>query len=440
MLLNVFFGLSGNFVTDYRTIIIKNKLRKVMTNISNPAEIEKLRKDFPILGQKIYNNDLIYFDNGATTQKPQQVIDTIVEYYTTYNSNVHRGVHFLSQRATDAEEHARRTVQRFINAQSPDEIIFTKGTTDSINLLAFSFGELAIQEGDEIIISRMEHHANIVPWQECARRHKAVLKVVDFDGEGVLDMEQYAGMITDRTRMVALTWVSNTLGTINPVADIIRIAHSHNVPVMLDAAQAVQHMRVDVQQLDVDFLVFSGHKIYGPTGIGVLYGKRKWLERMPPYQTGGSMIKTVQVDTTTFGDIPFRFEAGTPHIEGIIGLGAAIEYVDRAGIEAIAAYEHDLITYAKEQLGKIGRVKVLGASRPKAGALSLVIEGIHPFDAGELLDKKGIAVRTGHHCCQPIMDYYGIPGTLRISFALYNTKAEVDILARTLERVIGMLV
>lgn len=432
--------LCGNFVTDYRTIIIKNKLRKVMTNILNHSEIEKLRGDFPILSQKIYNNDLIYFDNGATTQKPQQVIDAIVEYYTSYNSNVHRGVHYLSQRATDAEEHARRTVQQFINADSPDEVIFTKGTTDSINLLAFSFGQLAIQEHDEIIISRMEHHANIVPWQECAKRHNAVLKVIDFDKDGVLDMNQFRSLITHRTKIIAVTWVSNTLGTINPVADIISIAHHHNIPVMLDAAQAVQHIPVDVQQLDVDFLVFSGHKIYAPTGIGVLYGKRKWLEQMPPYQTGGSMIKTVKVDTTTFGDVPFRFEAGTPHVEGIIGLGRAIEYVNKAGIAAIAAYEHDLITYAKEQLGKIDRVNILGASQPKAGALSLVIDGIHPFDAGELLDKKGIAVRTGHHCCQPIMDYYGIPGTLRVSFALYNNRAEVDVLAHTLERVIGMLV
>lgn len=410
-----------------------------MINNLNSIDIEQIRADFPILHQTVYNKPLIYLDNGATTQKPQQVINALTDYYQNYNSNVHRGVHFLSQKATDAEEQSRKTIQEFINARSVEEIIFTKGTTDSINLLAYSFGKMSVREGDEIIISRMEHHANIIPWQECALQHKAVLKVVDFNEEGVLDMDQYKALISPRTKIVALTWVSNTLGTINPVQELIDVAHSHGVPVMLDAAQAIQHTKVDVQALDVDFLVFSGHKAYGPTGIGVLYGKKEILEKMPPYQTGGSMIKTVQMEETTFGDLPHRFEAGTPHIAGIIGLGKAIEYIQHIGIERIAAYEHDLIDYARAQLLTIAGLHILGAHQPKAGALSIIIDGVHPFDVGELLDKNGIAVRTGHHCCQPIMDYYNIPGTLRVSFGMYNTKEEVDVLVAAMQKVLTLL-
>lgn len=410
-----------------------------MTNISNTYNVDNIRGDFPILQQKIYGKDLVYFDNGATTQKPQVVIDTLVQYYSQYNSNVHRGVHYLSQRATDAEEQARADIQAFLHAAHADEIIFTKGTTDSINLLAFAFGAAHIQEGDEIIISRMEHHANIIPWQECCKRHKATLRVIDFNEDGVLDMEQFAAAFNPHTKLVALTWVSNTLGTINPVRDLITIAHQHQVPVMLDAAQAIQHTEVNVQDLDVDFLVFSGHKIYGPTGIGVLYGKRSLLAQLPPYQTGGSMIKTVTMEQTTFADAPFRFEAGTPHIEGIIGLGAAIRYVAELGISNIEAYEHQLIEYAKEQLATIPEVTILGGSLAKAGAISLIIGDKHPFDIGELLDKMGVAVRTGHHCCQPIMDFYQIPGTLRVSFALYNTRQEIDVLVTSLKKAIQML-
>lgn len=410
-----------------------------MTNISNTYNVDNIRKDFPILKEKIYGKDLVYFDNGATTQKPQVVIDTIVDYYSRYNSNVHRGVHYLSQRATDAEEQARSTIQKFMNAAHADEIIFTKGTTDSINLLAYSFGQAHLQEGDEVIITRMEHHANIIPWQETCKRHKAKLVVVDFDDDGILDINQLESLINPHTKIIALTWVSNTLGTINPIEHIIKLAHERGIMVMVDAAQAIQHMAVDVQQLDVDFLVFSGHKIYGPTGIGVLYGKRALLSQLPPYQTGGSMIKTVTIEQTTYADAPFRFEAGTPHIEGIIGLGAAINYIQEIGITEIAAYEHDLIDYAKSQLATITQIRILGGKYPKAGALSLVIDGLHPFDIGELLDKMGIAVRTGHHCCQPIMDYFQIPGTLRISFAMYNTKEEVDALVVGLQRAINML-
>lgn len=410
-----------------------------MTNISNTYKVDNIRADFPILKQQVYGKNLVYFDNGATTQKPQVVIDAIVDYYSNYNSNVHRGVHFLSQKATDAEEHARKLVQLFINAAHNDEIIFTRGTTDSINLLAHSFGQAHIQAGDEIIITRMEHHANIIPWQECCLRHNAHLRVVDFDEDGVLNFDQFAELITNRTKLIACTWVSNTLGTINPIQDIISLAHQHNVPVMVDAAQAVQHTTVDVRALDIDYLVFSGHKLYGPTGIGVLYGKRDLLAQLPPYQTGGSMIKMVTMEKTTYADAPFRFEAGTPHIEGIIGLGAAIAYVQAVGITQIEAYEHDLIEYAKSQLSTIEGLRILGGKYPKAGALSLVVAGLHPFDMGELLDKMGIAVRTGHHCCQPIMDYYQIPGTLRVSFGMYNTKEEVDLLVAGLKKAIMML-
>jgi len=409
-------------------------------NAPSNFDIQKVRQDFPILQETVYGKPLVYFDNGATTQKPQSVIDAISNYYETYNSNVHRGVHYLSQKATDAEESARKTIQQFIHAAHNYEVIFTKGTTDGINLVAYSFGKAFVQPGDEIIISAMEHHANIVPWQVMCEERGATLKVIPFDANGVLDMEVYKRLLTPKTKMVAVTWVSNTLGTTNPVAEIIALAHQAGAKVMLDAAQAIQHMPVDVQALDVDFLVFSGHKIYGPTGIGVLYGKETLLREMPPYQTGGSMIKTVTLTKTTYGDLPHRFEAGTPHISGIIGLGAAIQYVNAIGVAAIEAYEHELLDYAEAQLQQIEGVRFIGNAPNKSGAISLMVDGLHPFDLGELLDKMGIAVRTGHHCCQPIMDQFEIPGTLRMSFAMYNTKEEVDAFVAGLKRAMALLV
>lgn len=403
-------------------------------------DIQAIRKDFPILSTQVYNKPLVYFDNGATTQKPQIVIDTLTEYYSGYNSNVHRGVHLLSQKATDAEEAARATVQGFINAARPEEIIFTKGTTDSINLLANAYCKAHIRPGDEIIITQMEHHSNIVPWQLAAEERGGIIKVVPLQEDGSLDMNAYKALFSPRTRMVAFTWVSNTLGTVNPVAEMVQIAHEHGCHVMVDAAQAIQHLVVDVRSMDIDFLVFSGHKIYAPTGIGVLYGKYDLLAALPPYQGGGSMIKTVSLPTgTTYAELPHRFEAGTPNIAGIIGLGAALKYVADKGIEAIAAHEHKLLEYATQQLKQIPGMRIIGEASEKSATVSFLVDGIHPFDIGELLDKQGIAVRTGHHCCQPIMDKYCIPGTVRISFAMYNTQAEIDIMIDALKRAIAML-
>lgn len=403
-------------------------------------DIDAIRKHFPILNTKVYNKPLVYFDNGATTQKPNVVIESLVEYYQSYNANVHRGVHYLSQKATDAQEHARNVIKSFINAAHDHEIIFTKGTTDAINTVCFSFGQAFVKEGDEVIVTMMEHHSNFVPWQMMCEQRKAKLVIVPITAEGALDMEAFKQAFTAKTKIVACTWVSNTLGTINPIQDIINLAHSHNVPVMIDAAQAIQHTKIDVQALDIDFLVFSGHKIYGPTGIGALYGKSEYLNQMPPYQGGGSMIKTVSATGTTYACLPFKFEAGTPDVSGIIGLGKAIDFVNSIGIEEIAAYEHELITYTQEQLKlHIPDVRIYAEHQDKAGAISIAVGSIHPFDIGELLDKQGVAVRTGHHCCQPIMDYYEIPGTLRISFGLYNTKEEVDFLIKALNKAISLL-
>lgn len=402
-------------------------------------DIDKVRKDFPILAETVYGKPLVYLDNGATTQKPQAVIDALVTYYSSYNSNVHRGVHFLSQKATDAEEAARRGVQQFINAAREEEIIFTKGTTDSINLVAFSFAKRYIQPGDEIIISEMEHHSNIVPWQMACEERGAVLKVWRMDENGTLPLAELDNLLTEKTRILAVTWVSNTLGTVNPIAEIVAKAHAANVPVMVDAAQAIQHVPVDVQALDIDFLVFSGHKIYGPTGIGILYGKSAWLSDMPPYQGGGSMIKTVSFDGTTYADLPFRFEAGTPNVSGAIGLHAALQYVQAIGLDKIAAYEHELLQYAEAQLLTVPGLRFIGTAPEKSATHSFLIGNLHPFDVGELLDKQGIAVRTGHHCCQPIMDKFGIPGTVRASFSFYNTKAEVDALVAGLHKAVAML-
>lgn len=403
------------------------------------TDLEKIRSDFPILSEHIYGKPLVYLDNGATTQKPEAVIKAIKEYYESYNSNVHRGVHFLSQKATDAEEAARSGIQRFINAAHSSEIIFTKGTTDAINLLAYSFCKKHMQPGDEIIITEMEHHSNIVPWQIACEDRGGSLKVLPLKADGTLDLPVLETLISPRTKLIAFTWVSNTLGTVNPVADIVRLAHSHNIPVMIDAAQAIQHMAIDVQVADIDFLVFSGHKIYAPTGIGVLYGKHALLSELPPYQGGGSMIKSVSFKETTYADLPLRFEAGTPNIAGIIGLGAAIKYVSEIGIEHIAAYEAELLAYAESALKQIPDIRIIGTAPHKAATISFLVGDIHPYDIGELLDKQGVAVRTGHHCCQPIMDSYAIPGTVRVSFSFYNNKADVDVFIAALKKAISML-
>lgn len=397
------------------------------------------REDFPILKQQVYKKPLVYLDNAATTQKPQVVIDAMKRYYETINSNIHRGVHCLSQQATEEFEIARRCVQQFINAAHDYEVIFTRGATESINLVASCFGRTFIGEGDEIIISAMEHHSNIVPWQFLCEERGAKLKVLPFDDDGVLCLDQLESLITPRTKIVAVTHVSNTLGTCNPVAEIIRIAHAYNVPVMLDGAQAVAHQPVDVQALDCDFYCFSGHKMYGPMGIGVMYGKEAWLNQMKPYQGGGEMISTVTFEKTTYNELPFKFEAGTPAVGDAIGLRTAIEYMQQIGIQNIARHEEELLQYATEKLQQINGLRIYGRAPHKAAVISFLIENLHPYDVGVLLDHQGVAVRTGHHCTQPIMDRFGIPGTVRASFALYNTREEVDALVAAVERATNML-
>ncbi|MCX6296185.1 MAG: cysteine desulfurase [Bacteroidetes bacterium] len=402
-------------------------------------DIKKIRADFPILSHKVNGKPLIYFDNGATAQKPKSVIDAIGNYYSNQNANIHRGVHTLSQEITVAYENARSTVQKHLNAEHAHEIIFTKGTTDSINLVASSFGKKFISQGDEILVSVMEHHSNILPWQQVCEERGAILKVIPINMEGELIISEYKRLLTDKTKIVALTHISNTLGTINPIEELIALAHVKKIPVLVDGAQAVPHMKVDVQFISADFYVFSGHKLFGPTGVGVLYGKEKWLTEIPPYQVGGGTIKTVTFEKTEYADLPLKFEAGTPHIEGGIGLAAAIDYVNKLGLNNIAAYEHELLVYATEALGKINGVKIIGTAKEKASVISFIVEGLHPFDIGTILDQLGIAVRTGHHCTQPIMQFYGIQGTVRASFAFYNTKEEIDLFINGLERAIKML-
>ncbi|NLK92396.1 MAG: cysteine desulfurase [Bacteroidales bacterium] len=397
-----------------------------------------IRQDFPILLDKIYNKPLVYFDNAATTQKPMCVIDRIVHGYTHGNANIHRGVHFLSQKATEEHENARTTVQHFIHAAKSSEIIFTRGTTESINLVAFSFGETFCQPGDEIIISAMEHHANIVPWQMLKDRKGIVLKVIPMLPDGTLDMPAFSKLLNNKTKLVAVTHVSNVLGTINPIQEIIQLAHNSNVPVLIDGAQAVPHIAIDVQQLDVDFYVFSAHKVYGPTGIGVLYGKEEWLNKMQPYQGGGEMIAKVTFEKTTYNELPFKFEAGTPDYIGSTALATALEYIQQIGLNAIATYENDLLQYATAKLLQVPGLKIYGEASHKSSVISFLVQGIHHYDMGTMLDKLGIAVRTGHHCAQPIMDYYGIEGTVRVSFAFYNTKEEVDKLIEGVNRVVSM--
>lgn len=401
-------------------------------------DIKEIRKDFPILGRKIHGKDLIYFDNGATTQKPNCVIEAMNDSYLDKNSNIHRGVHHLSQIATQAHEDARTTVQKFINAKHAHEIIFTRGTTESINLVAFSFGEAFLKEGDEVIVSTMEHHSNIVPWQMLEQRKGIKLRVVPINEKGELDMDAFASMLNEKTKLVSIMHVSNVLGTINPVEDIIRLAHAKNVPVMIDGAQAIAHTEVDVQALDVDFYVFSAHKIYGPNGIGVLYGKEEWLNKMPPYQGGGEMIATVTFEKTVYNELPFKFEAGTPDYVGSVGLAAALNYVSKIGIKNIEEYEIELLHYATEKLSKIEGIRFYGTADHKGAVISFLVKDIHHYDMGMLLDKLGIAVRTGHHCAQPLMQNYGIEGTVRASFSFYNTKEEIDLFAQAVERVSNM--
>lgn len=401
---------------------------------------ENIREDFPILHTKVYGKDLVYLDNAATTQKPTAVLAAVEDYYKTCNSNVHRGVHLLSQQATAAYEEARHKVSQFINAAFSHEVIFTKGTTDGINLVASSFGRKFLHQGDSILISAMEHHSNIVPWQMICEERGATLKVIPMDGNGVLQMDALPALLDESVKLVSVTYVSNSLGTINPIREIIKQAHAKSIPVMIDAAQAIQHLPVDVQELDVDFLVFSGHKIYGPTGIGALYGKEKWLNMIPPYQGGGDMIKTVTFEKTIYNDLPYKFEAGTPDISGAIGLGAAIDYVKAIGLGAIQEKEDELLNYALEQLAGIDNLKFIGKAAQRASVISFLIDNVHPYDLGELLDKQGIAIRTGHHCTEPVMDFFGIPGTCRASFAFYNTRSEVDLLVAGIKRAAAILI
>ncbi|MDD6892479.1 MAG: cysteine desulfurase [Bacteroidales bacterium] len=401
-------------------------------------DVNKIREDFPILGREVYGKPLVYLDNGATTQKPRCVVESITDEYYSVNANVHRGVHFLSQQATNLHEASRETVRRFINARSVSEIVFTRGTTESINLVASTFADSQMQEGDEVIVSVMEHHSNIVSWQLQAARKGIRLRVIPMNDRGELLMDEYERLFSSKTKLVSVAHVSNVLGTINPVERIIEIAHAHGVPVLIDGAQGIPHLPVDVQALDADFYVFSGHKVYGPTGIGVLYGKEAWLEKLPPYQGGGEMIQSVSFEKTTFNELPFKFEAGTPDYIGSTALAKALDYVSALGMEQIAAYEHELTVYALQRLKEIPGMRIFGEAEHKGGVISFLVGDIHHFDMGTLLDRLGIAVRTGHHCAEPLMRRLGIEGTVRASFGLYTTKAEIDTLVAGIERVSRM--
>lgn len=401
--------------------------------------VEEIRKDFPILHRQVNGKPLVYFDNGATSQKPQQVIDVINRYYQHENSNIHRGIHTLSQEATDAYEKARTTVQQFINAKHHHEVIFTSGTTGSINLVASSFGKKHLQAGDEVIISTMEHHSNIVPWQMLCEEKGAVLKIIPISDKGELLMDEFEKLLSSKTKLVSITHVSNTLGTINPVKEIIKLAKAVGAAILIDGAQAVPHTKVDVQALDCDFYAFSAHKMFGPTGVGILYGKESILNDLPPYQGGGDMIKTVTFEKTTYNELPHKFEAGTPNIVGGLGLAAAIDYMNNIGIANIEAYEHELLSYATEKIKQIEGVRIIGEATNKASVLSFLVDGTHPSDIGMIIDKLGIAIRTGHHCTEPLMNRFDIPGTARASFAFYNTKEEIDVFIKALERAVNML-
>ena len=401
----------------------------------NPFDIQKIRADFPILKREVYGKKLVYLDNAATAQKPQVVIDAIVDYYTRNNSNIHRGVHYLSQIATTAYEEARENVRAYINAKEKYEVIFTKGTTDAINLMAYSFGEKYINAGDEIIISALEHHSNLVPWQVLCQRKQAKLQIVPVNDKGEFIFEEYKKLLSSRTKLVAVAHISNSLGSINPIKKIILKAHEQNIPVMIDGAQGIVHSAVDVQDLDCDFYAFSGHKLYAPMGVGVLYGKEKYLEEMPPYQMGGEMVDQVSYQHTTYNNLPFKFEAGTPNVEAVLGLNAAINYIKSIGIEQIAHHENELLKYATSELRKIEGIRIIGEADQKAGVVSFLIGDIHPYDAGTIIDHFGIAIRTGHHCAQPIIDHFKIPGTIRASFAMYNQIEEIDLLIKAVKQV-----
>lgn len=413
-----------------------------MTAISSKTktfDVEEIRKQFPVLHQTVNGKPLIYFDNAATNQKPKAVIDAISGYYSGYNANIHRGIHTLAEKATKAFEETRKTLKAFINAKEAEEIIFTKGTTESINLVASSFGRKFINAGDEIVISGLEHHSNIVPWQLIAEERGAKIKVIEVKDDGSLDIEQYKSLLSDKTKLVAVNHASNSLGTINPVKEIIDEAHKVGAKVLIDGAQATAHLDIDVQALDCDFYAISAHKCYGPTGTGALYGKRELLEAMPPYQGGGEMIKDVSFEKTTFNDIPYKFEAGTPNIGDVVAFKTALDFITELGKENIARHEDELLAYAKDKIQKIKGVRLIGDAKEKVSVLSFIVDGIHPFDIGQMLDASGIAVRTGHHCTQPLMDRFGIEGTVRASFSVYNTKQEIDKMIEALDRVVKFM-
>ncbi|MBT8382624.1 MAG: cysteine desulfurase [Ignavibacteria bacterium] len=413
--------------TEVETAVAVNKKK---------YDLDKIRGDFPILNKKVHGKNLVYLDNAATTQKPVQVLNKLEEYYSTTNANIHRGVHALSQHATDAFESARIKIKQFINALGKNQIIFTRGTTEAINLVAQAYGKANVKEGDEIIISHMEHHSNIVPWQMLCNEKNAKLRVIPIDDNGELIYEEFEQLLNEKTKLVSIVYVSNSLGTVNPIKQIIDYAHQFDVPVLVDAAQAVNHLTVDVQKLDCDFLAFSGHKIYGPTGIGALYGKIDILDKMPPYQGGGDMILKVTFEDTTYNELPHKFEAGTPDIAGAIGLGAAIDYVTKIGIENIKEHEKEILNYATEQVAKVPGLRIIGNAKEKMSVLSFVLENIHPHDIGTFLDFEGVAIRTGHHCTQPVMQRFNIPATSRASFGMYNSKEEVDVLISGLKKII----
>ncbi len=407
--------------------------------ILNHLDIDKIRKQFPVLDQQVYGKPLVYFDNAATTQKPLCVIERERDYYLHENCNIHRGVHYLSQMATEAYENARKTVAQFINARQPQEIVFTRGTTESLNLLATSLGQLLVGEGDKVVVSAMEHHSNMVPWQQMLFRSKGELLVIRMDKNGVLDLNHYEELLKQKPKIVSIAHISNTLGTVNPIKEMIAMAHKYDIPVIIDGAQSMAHQVIDVQDLDCDFYVFSGHKMYAPMGIGGLYGKMEWLEKMPPYQFGGEMVDKVSFEKTTFNKVPFKFEAGTPNVGAALGLETAVKFIQSFDRQEVEAYEDELLRYATEQLSGIEGMRFIGQAPKRNGLISFVIDGIHPYDLGTIIDKMGVAVRTGHHCAEPVMTFFGIPGTVRASFAMYNTKEEIDVFVKAVERAANML-
>jgi cysteine desulfurase / selenocysteine lyase len=411
-----------------------------MNTVSSAIDIKKIREQFPVLHQQVNGKPLIYFDNAATNQKPARVIKALTDYYEGYNANIHRGIHTLAEKATKAYEDTRHAMQAFINARHTEEIIFTRGVTESVNLVASSYGRAFLKEGDEVIISGLEHHSNIVPWQMICEEKKAILKVIPVSAIGEMDIDSYKKLLSNKTKVVAVNYASNSLGTINPVKEIIKLAHEVGAVVLIDGAQASSHLEIDVQELDCDFYCISSHKMYGPTGTGILYGKKELLEKMPPYMGGGEMIKDVTFAKTTYNDLPYKFEAGTPNIADVVALNEAIQFINELGKETIAAHENDLLAYAAEKLSQLPKVKLIGTSKNKVSVQSFIIEGIHPFDIGQMLDTRGIAVRTGHHCTQPLMDSFGIEGTVRASFAIYNTREEIDQLIEGLKRIINFII